>query len=202
MKIKKSQLVKLIKEFKRISNLNTYDFSDYQSGSGNFDLPPEETPEKGGGSGRNYPQEVINKLRLVKELGIGPLSPTPDSSELFNESGRKQVEIDLAGPGEERRTKILVVRALDRIESENRAPIPPKIELQFGFRVYYGTEFPDFTMAEQKKINCFSESHVSDIIEKVLEFTNNIKLISEAELEDELVRNFKNRNFLQKYGRL
>lgn len=29
-----------------------------------------------------------------------------------------------------------------------------------------------------------------------------VKLISGAKLEDELVRNFKNRNFLQNYGRL
>ena len=202
MKIKKSQLVKLIKEFKREFDVN-YDFSNHLSdGGGGFNLPPDSPKRGGGGGGRDYPQEVINQLRLIKELGIGPFEPDPNAQDWFNEGIRKQVVIDLAGPGEPRRCKILVVRALEGIESENKPPTPSRIELQFGFRVFYGSDYPDFTTAEQKKINCFSEKHVNDIVSKVLQFSRNIKLKPEAELEQELLDNFENRNFLQKYGRL
>jgi hypothetical protein len=202
MRIKKSQLFKLIKEFKKELDVNNYDFSDNLSDGGDgFNLPPE-SPERGGGGERNYPQEVINQLRLISELGIGPFVPDPNAQDYWNEGIRRQVAIDLAGPGEPRRSKILVVRALDSIESEDKAPTPPKIELQFGFRVFYGSDFPDFITAEQKKINCFSERHVNDIVSKILQFSRNIKLKPESELEQELLDNFKNRNFLQKYGRL
>lgn len=201
MKIKKSQLVKLIKEFKKEIDVSSYDFSDHLSdGGGGFNPPPDSPKRGGGGGGRDYPQEVINQLRLIKELGVGPFVPDPNAQEWFNEGIRKQVTIDLSGHEEPKRSKILIVRALEGIESEDKAPTPPKIELQFGFRVFYGSDFPDFTTAEQRKINCFSEKHVSDIVSKVSQFSRNIKLKPESELEQELLDNFKNRNFLQKYG--
>ena len=195
MKITKKQLKNLINEFKKEFNVN-YDFSDRLSdGDGGFN-PPPEIPSGGGGGGRDYPQEVINQLRLIKELGIGPFVPDPNAQDWFNEGIRRQVVIDTSGPGELRRSKILIVRALPGMERENKAPIPPKIELQFGFRVFYGGDIPDFVTAEQQKINCFRESHVNDIVNKVVEFSRNIKLKSEAELEEEL----QTRDYLKRYG--
>lgn len=195
MKITKKQLKNLINEFKKEFNFK-YDPTDRLSdGGGGFNLPPE-IPSGGGGGGRNYPQEVINQLRRIKELGVGPFVPDPSAQDSFNERIRRQIVIDISGPDELIRSKILVVRALPEMERENRAPIPPKIELQFGFRVFYGGDIPDFVTAEQKKINCFRESHVNDIVSKVVEFCRNIKFKPEAELEQEL----QIRDYLKRYG--
>lgn len=179
MKVTRRQLIKLIREYKEENILKNYDFSDYQLGGGNFDLPPE-TPEGGGSGDQNYPMILLSRLRQTKFFE--EYIPDPNESEFFRNYRSRTARAELGSH-------------LDSSEGfpQSRVSVEAQgeknVSFNFGFRRFGreedGTKVADYGLAQIVPLSCSNMKEVEDIVDKVIKFCKVADKKTEAELNRE-----------------